>query len=561
MIRSTVLVLSLWLGFTTSVLAVVPTATVNDSNYTIDINTTNVILQSAFTAPHTITLPYAAGTQIGQGGPSIMYQTTLNIFDTVCTLGPVNTLTIAPQPNNTINGSASPLVISAPCARVTLWPLSGSNWYAFTAPLSSAAGGTNGQVQYNNGGSFGGFTTSGDATINTSTGALTLATVNTNTGTWGSATLCSAFTTNGKGLITAAANSACTPALANITGMGTGVATALAIAVGSAGAPILFNGAGGTPSSMVATNLTGTAAGLTAGTASAVAVGGITGLSAGCGTWLAAASSANLRGCVTDETGTGVAVFSTSPNITTPTGIVKGDVGLGNVNNVVQIATVKPQSFAASGTYTPSTGMIYTILECWGAGGGGGGASNSGGTTSFTAGGGGAGSYNRATLTAAAVGASLTVTIGAAGATGANTGGNGGNGGDSCFTTTSCVSGQKVAGKGGTGGTGSTTTGAIAGGAGGIAGTGDITGATGQPGASAFGSSNTGTTLSYQGGGGSSSIGGAAQSTMVAANAAGVAGTGKGSGGSGGVSWAAGGAVLGGAGTIGFCAATDFNSQ
>ena len=46
---------------------------------------------------------------------------------------------------------------------------------------------------------------------------------------------------------------------------GTGVQTALGVNIGSAGAPVLFNGSGGTPSSMTATNLTGTAAGLTAG--------------------------------------------------------------------------------------------------------------------------------------------------------------------------------------------------------------------------------------------------------------------------------------------------------
>lgn len=39
------------------------------------------------------------------------------------------------------------------------------------------------------------------------------------------------------------------PALANITGLGANVATALAIAVGSAGAPVVLNGALGTPSS------------------------------------------------------------------------------------------------------------------------------------------------------------------------------------------------------------------------------------------------------------------------------------------------------------------------
>lgn len=47
--------------------------------------------------------------------------------------------------------------------------------------------------------------------------------------------------------------------LANVTGFGTGVGAALAINVGSAGAPVLFNGALGTPSSGTVTNLTGTA--------------------------------------------------------------------------------------------------------------------------------------------------------------------------------------------------------------------------------------------------------------------------------------------------------------
>lgn len=50
----------------------------------------------------------------------------------------------------------------------------------------------------------------------------------------------------------------------------------------------------------------------------------------------AATTSAQLRGVLSDETGSGLAVFGTSPNITTPTGIVKGDVGLGNVDNLQQ---------------------------------------------------------------------------------------------------------------------------------------------------------------------------------------------------------------------------------
>lgn len=50
------------------------------------------------------------------------------------------------------------------------------------------------------------------------------------------------------------------------TAPGTGVATALGVNVGSAGAFITFNGNAGTPSALVGTNITGTAAGLTAGT-------------------------------------------------------------------------------------------------------------------------------------------------------------------------------------------------------------------------------------------------------------------------------------------------------
>lgn len=55
------------------------------------------------------------------------------------------------------------------------------------------------------------------------------------------------------------------PVSTGISGLGTGVATALAVNTGSAGAVVLFNGAGGTPSSIVLTNATGTASGLTAG--------------------------------------------------------------------------------------------------------------------------------------------------------------------------------------------------------------------------------------------------------------------------------------------------------
>lgn len=224
-------------------------------------------------------------------------------------------------------------------------------------------------------------TLSGDMTVSVG-GVTTLATVNANVGSFGSATGCIVTTQNAKGLTTAISVVTCAPAIGSITGLGTGIATALAVNVGSAGAPVLFNGAGGTPSSItltsatglpvstgitgagtgvlaalavnvgtagspvvnggalgtpasgVATNLTGTAVGLTAGnvTTNANLTGAVT--SVGNAASLGSFTSAQLAGAITNETGTGLAVFGTSPNITTPTGIVKGDVGLGNVANV-----------------------------------------------------------------------------------------------------------------------------------------------------------------------------------------------------------------------------------
>ena len=82
--------------------------------------------------------------------------------------------------------------------------------------------------------------------------------------------------------------------------------------------PTLVTPALGTPSALVGTNITGTASGLTAGTVTTNAnlTGAIT--SVGNATSLGSFSSANLLGALTDETGTGAAVFATSPTLVTP---------------------------------------------------------------------------------------------------------------------------------------------------------------------------------------------------------------------------------------------------
>jgi hypothetical protein len=80
--------------------------------------------------------------------------------------------------------------------------------------------------------------------------------------------------------------------------IGTGIAAALGVNVGSAGAPVVNGGVLGTPSSGTATNLTG----LPIST-------GVSGLATGVAAFLATPSSANLRAVITDEVGTGAAYF------------------------------------------------------------------------------------------------------------------------------------------------------------------------------------------------------------------------------------------------------------
>lgn len=110
--------------------------------------------------------------------------------------------------------------------------------------------------------------------------------------------------------------------------------------------------------------------------------------------------------------------------------------------------SINVQTFNSSGTYTPTANMVYCQVMASAGGGGGGGAS--GGVTGNAAGGGGgSGECGISYFSAATIGASKAVTIGAGGAAGSSAGGNGGLGGTTSFGALMSLSG-------GGGGVGST---------------------------------------------------------------------------------------------------------
>jgi hypothetical protein len=100
----------------------------------------------------------------------------------------------------------------------------------------------------------------------------------------------------------------------------------------------------GTPASGVLTNCTG----LPVAT-------GVSGLGTSVATFLATPSSANLRAALTDETGTGSAVFATSPTLVTP---ALGTVASGVISACTSTSMVltTPVLGAATGTSLNTTG-------------------------------------------------------------------------------------------------------------------------------------------------------------------------------------------------------------
>lgn len=140
------------------------------------------------------------------------------------------------------------------------------------------------------------------------------------------------------------------PVSTGVSGLGTGVATALAVNVGSSGAAVVNGGALGTPSSGTLTNATG----LPIST-------GVSGLGTNVATFLGTPSSANLAAALTDETGSGSAVFATSPTVNNPTitNYVESVVAIGTVTTTNTIALTN--GTVQTATLTASTACTFTM--------------------------------------------------------------------------------------------------------------------------------------------------------------------------------------------------------
>ena len=409
-----------------------------------------------------------------------------------------------------------------------------------TLPLSLANGGTNAALTASNGGIFYSSGSAGAILAGTATANQVLLSGSSTTPAWSTATY-PATTTVNQLLYSSSAN------------------TIAGVTTGNSGT--LITSSGGVPSisstlpSAVQSNITSTGALASGSLASGFTV--VTGALGGTGV-ANTGSTITLGGNLT--TSGAFAATLTLSNTTSVTLPTSGTL-LANTNNLSDVSSaatsrtnlgvnvclyqIVKQVFTSSGTYTPTSGMVYCIIELVGGGGGGGGTSG-GATGTAGSGGGGAGGYARLIASAATIGGSQVATVGGAGSAGATGANTGGSGGATSIGTLVVATG----GSGGGGASNSTGINAQVGGTPGIGTTGDflVSGATGQWGIGYGTLSGFG--VGGQGGG--SYFGGCSANS----NVGGVSGVNYGSGGSGAGSSTT--SNAGGAGTAGLIVITEF---
>lgn len=239
--------------------------------------------------------------------------------------------------------------------------------------------------------------------------------------------------------------------------------------------------------------------------------------------------------------------FSTSGYVLTSTGASS----LPSFQANSTFSSVVIQVIDTTGTYTPTSGMKWCSVVCIGGGGGGGGCDTPASFAGSCGGGGGAGGYTSNVYSAATIGASQSVTIGAqgsAGSAGNNAGGSGGTSTFGALLTSGGGSGggssATAAGSAATGGTGGSVSGGLV----------NIVGAPGCPGI------GPGTTSCAIGGNGASAYfgGGGNGAAAYQSSAAGGAATGYGGGGGGAAGATSGTSQAGGRGNSGVVIITQY---
>jgi hypothetical protein len=231
---------------------------------------------------------------------------------------------------------------------------------------TTVTGGTTTRILFNNAGVLGEYVISGSGNV-----AMTTSPVFTtpNLGTPSALVLTNATgTPSAIGL----ANGTGLPVSTGISGLGTGVATALAVNVGSAGAFVTFNGALGTPSSATLTNALGLPVGGIAAIANNTVIGNVSGISAIPSaltatqlTTLCNQFSTTLSGCVPLSTTVSGQVLSDGGWIPAPggTGTVTSVAATTGVATTTGSPITGTGTLIATGIVNAQTGTTYSYVD------------------------------------------------------------------------------------------------------------------------------------------------------------------------------------------------------